>query len=81
MHDDLAKVLAQTEQTIAHGDYSRIARLSQDIWEKGYTPDYVHKVAKGIRENKELVKLMVVYYQEKARMEQRIQKRMKAKGG
>ena len=62
------ELIAEGELMIEHGDYQRIANLTTKSSGEAFTADYVHKVLKGMRNNKLIERKARLYLKQKARM-------------
>ena len=58
---------------VEHGDYKRIAELTNSNDGKPYSADYVRKVIHGDRINQQIVKKAQAYFREKRRMMKRLE--------
>ena len=57
---------------IRHGDYLRIAELTRKANGKPYTSDYVRKVLRGHRHNKEIIRIAKRYLRRQQKITQEL---------
>lgn len=67
---DVVELIEEGVFQIEHGDYQRIANLTQKSNGEFFTADYVRKVLKGMRENKLIKRKARLYLRRKAKLQE-----------
>jgi len=72
VNENLGDSVLPSDLEIRHGDYLRIAELTRKANGKPYTSDYVRKVLRGHRHNKEIVKIAKRYLKRQQKITQEL---------
>lgn len=67
---DVVELIEDGTFLVEHGDYQRIANLTEKENGENFTADYVRKVLKGMRDNPLIKKKAKLYFKRKAKLQE-----------